>query len=134
MILPAQHHAASASSRVLYAAIHNAVRCTLAQGAEATLATEDAPKLSHACFANPVKADVLINGRKIAGAAQRRTRAGLLHQGSIQFDALPAEFAERFAGALWQSCKQMTPSKQLEQIAQQIAAEKYETDGWLRRV
>src|SRR6266436_888669 len=36
------------------------------------------------CFANPVRADVMVNGRKVAGAAQRRTRAGLLHQGSIQ--------------------------------------------------
>jgi len=39
---------------------------------------------SYRCFSNPVPADVMLNGRKIAGAAQRRTRAGLLHQGSIQ--------------------------------------------------
>jgi lipoate-protein ligase A len=36
------------------------------------------------CFANPVRADVMVDGRKIAGAAQRRTRHGLLQQGSIQ--------------------------------------------------
>jgi len=36
------------------------------------------------CFANPVPADVMMDGRKIAGAAQRRARRGLLQQGSIQ--------------------------------------------------
>jgi lipoate-protein ligase A len=36
------------------------------------------------CFAGHEKFDVLWHGRKIAGAAQRRTRAGLLVQGSIQ--------------------------------------------------
>src|SRR2546423_1117404 len=41
-------------------------------------------RYSDNCFANPVRADVLLDGRKIAGAAQRRTTRGLLHQGSIQ--------------------------------------------------
>ncbi len=36
------------------------------------------------CFAGHEKSDVLWRGRKIAGAAQRRTRAGLLIQGSVQ--------------------------------------------------
>ena len=36
------------------------------------------------CFEGYEKFDVLWNGRKIAGAAQRRTRHGLLIQGSIQ--------------------------------------------------
>ena len=31
--------------------------------------------------------DLVANGRKIAGGAQRRTRNGLLHQGSIRLDA-----------------------------------------------
>jgi lipoate-protein ligase A len=36
------------------------------------------------CFAGYEKSDVLWLGRKIAGAAQRRTKAGLLIQGSVQ--------------------------------------------------
>jgi lipoate-protein ligase A len=36
------------------------------------------------CFAGYEKSDLLWRGRKIAGAAQRRTRAGLLIQGSVQ--------------------------------------------------
>lgn len=36
------------------------------------------------CFVGHEKSDLLWRGRKIAGAAQRRTRAGLLIQGSVQ--------------------------------------------------
>ncbi|MCP5520383.1 MAG: hypothetical protein H7A46_02395 [Verrucomicrobiales bacterium] len=36
------------------------------------------------CFVGAEEHDLLLNGRKIAGAAQRRTRLGLLIQGSIQ--------------------------------------------------
>lgn len=36
------------------------------------------------CFSGPEKFDLLFDGRKIAGAAQRRSRKGLLIQGSLQ--------------------------------------------------
>ena len=55
----------------------------------ADLADEDIPhsvdRLTMVCFQNPTKYDVLLNGVKIAGSAQRRTVHGLLHQGSIHF-------------------------------------------------
>jgi lipoate-protein ligase A len=35
------------------------------------------------CMARPTKYDVVWQGRKIAGAAQRKTRDGFLHQGTI---------------------------------------------------
>jgi lipoate---protein ligase len=37
----------------------------------------------HFCMAKPTIYDVMIDGRKIGGGAQRRTKHGLLHQGSI---------------------------------------------------
>ena len=37
----------------------------------------------HFCFAKPTKYDVMIGGKKVAGAAQRRKKNGFLHQGSI---------------------------------------------------
>ena len=36
------------------------------------------------CFVGAEREDLLIGGRKIAGAAQRRNRMGLLIQGSVQ--------------------------------------------------
>lgn len=35
------------------------------------------------CMAKPTQYDVMVGGRKVGGAAQRRTKAGYLHQGSI---------------------------------------------------
>ena len=44
---------------------------------------DDATGLAQ-CFANPVNHDVVgPDGLKVAGAGQRRTRRGLLHQGSV---------------------------------------------------
>jgi len=40
------------------------------------------------CMARPTQYDVVYQGRKIAGAAQRRTKRGYLHQGTISL-ALP---------------------------------------------
>ncbi len=42
----------------------------------------------HFCFAKPTKYDVMIGGKKVAGAAQRKKQNGFLHQGSISL-ALP---------------------------------------------
>lgn len=38
---------------------------------------------SHFCMARPTQYDVIYEGRKIAGAAQRRRKQGYLHQGTI---------------------------------------------------
>lgn len=57
-------------------------------------AAEAAPKKSSDCFENPVTDDLLSKGCKVAGAGQRRTRQGLLHQGSLQLGS------DRFTQAL----------------------------------
>ena len=85
------------------------------------------------CFANPVRADVMINGRKIAGAAQRRTRRGLLQQGSIQGIVMKTDLAEKFAQALSTNCSEIEISEELFQRAQELAQRKYGTESWLRK-
>jgi lipoate-protein ligase A len=87
---------------------------------------------SHNCFANPVHADVMLNGRKIAGAAQRRTRRGLLQQGSIQGVELENDLAERFAHALSVNCSERQMSKEVVDRARELAQQKYGADFWLR--
>ncbi len=84
------------------------------------------------CFANPVHADVMLNGRKIAGAAQRRTRRGLLQQGSIQGVDLENDLAERFARALSVNCSERQMSKEVLDRARELAQQKYGADFWLR--
>jgi len=59
-----------------------------------TLTPEDGALADNAssrfCMARPTKYDVVWQGRKIAGAAQRKTRDGFLHQGTIAL-AMPKQ-------------------------------------------
>ena len=48
----------------------------------------------------------MMDGRKIAGAAQRRTRRGLLQQGSIQGITMKTDLAQKFAQALSANCSE----------------------------
>ena len=133
LVLPSPVASRFRSSRVVYAEVHGAIRQALAPRLAAALASSAAPKVSEACFANAVESDVISHGRKIAGAAQRRTRAGLLHQGSIQCETLPAAFRDEFAGSLCPVFERRSfPSEVLER-AETIAREKYATPAWLRR-
>jgi lipoate-protein ligase A len=53
------------------------------------------PDCSHFCMAKPTKYDVMWNGRKVAGAAQRKTRKGFLHQGTIALVTPPLEYLKQ---------------------------------------
>lgn len=134
IIVPASHPWFARSSLDIYAEIHEAIRRSLkANDVEAILASSAGRKVSEDCFANAVRADVLSNGRKIAGAAHRRTRAGLLHQGSIQCRGLPSGFRNDLAGILCEQFIRQTASPETLRWATRIAAAKYGTAEWLRR-
>jgi lipoate-protein ligase A len=134
IIIPANDSVFAESSTSIYEQIHRAVsHALLVSGENAKLATEKSPNISESCFANAVRADVLVNGRKVAGAAQRRTRRGLLQQGSIQHVDLAEDFGERFA-------QELSPQRIGQELngpildrAREIAANKYGTAAWLRR-
>jgi lipoyl(octanoyl) transferase len=87
----------------------------------------------NSCFANPVRADVLIDGRKIAGAAQRRTRRGLLQQGSIQGVDIGNGLAERFPQTLSANCSERKVDDEILNRARELAEWKYGTEAWLRK-
>ena len=82
-----------------YRRVHEWIRAAFT---DAGLATELAPccrkEAPGLCFIGAEQFDVLWQGRKIAGAAQRRTRDGLLIQGSIQSPSGPSrsEFETAF--------------------------------------
>ncbi len=134
VIIPASHPFFVRSSPEIYAALHDAIRRALeANGVDAFLAESAAPKVSESCFANAVRADLMSGGQKIAGAAHRRSRAGLLHQGSIQQRDLPERFRSDFAQVLCDRTETRTLSPELMKRAIQIAESKYGTADWLMR-
>jgi lipoate---protein ligase len=53
------------------------------------------PNCSHFCMAKPTKYDVMWEGRKVAGAAQRKTRKGFLHQGTIALVMPPLQYLQQ---------------------------------------
>jgi lipoate-protein ligase A len=134
VIIPKAHPFFARSSLEIYAALHDAIRRALeANQIEATLLDEAASRVSEDCFANAVRADVMSNGRKIAGAAHRRSRFGLLHQGSIQQPDLPDHFRTDFALRLCDRSEKKMLKPALIARATGIAAAKYGTTEWLMR-
>jgi lipoate-protein ligase A len=134
LILPAAHASFVSSARAIYGAVHAALRDVFRQiGIETELAQAAAPRISDACFANPVFADLMVGDRKVAGAAQRRTRAGLLQQGSIQFQNLSRDLGKRLAGALASSITERASDGDIMARAEELSAQKYGTLAWLER-
>jgi lipoate-protein ligase A len=134
IVIPEAAELFASSSKAIYSVIHLALRDALIAGGNGVeLATAEAPEKSEACFASPVIADVLLNGHKVAGAAHRRTRRGLLHQGSIQNIDVSTELASAFANRLSGKCTEQQISPRLCTRAGEIATLKYGTDSWLRR-
>jgi lipoate-protein ligase A len=134
IIIPSDDAAFSESSMPIYEKTHGAIQRALqSSGTTAELASSSSPKISDSCFANAVRSDVLLNGRKVAGAAQRRTRRGLLQQGSIQNVDIDNGLAERFAQELGEMPEEQTFDTALIRRAHEIAERKYGTAEWLRR-
>jgi len=134
VIIPAIHPFFARSSLAIYSDLHDAIREALQEnGIEATLANSVSPRVSEDCFANAVRADVISQGRKIAGAAHRRSRSGLLHQGSIQNPKLPHRFSNDFAHTLCDRFERRAVSQELVERASTIAQAKYGTTEWLMR-
>ena len=84
-VVPPDHEWHSFSAEESYRRIHDWLRCAFA---ELEIETELAPCCQKSrlgqCFVGHEKFDLLWGGKKIAGAAQRRNKFGLLIQGSIQ--------------------------------------------------
>lgn len=84
-VFPPNHEWHSLKAEESYRRIHDWLRLAFA---ELNIETELAPcckkSLPGQCFVGYEKFDLLWQGRKIAGAAQRRNKLGLLIQGSVQ--------------------------------------------------
>jgi lipoate-protein ligase A len=83
------------------------------------------------CFVDePVAGDLGAFGHKIAGAAQRRTRLSLLHQGSIQF---PVQINwMNAANLLADRVIHFHPGDASEEAAESLMREKYGSRAWLQ--
>ncbi|HWF19429.1 MAG TPA: lipoate--protein ligase family protein [Verrucomicrobiae bacterium] len=124
-----------------YKRVHEWIRAAfLKMGVNTELADCCRKALPGQCFAGHEKFDVLWQGRKIAGAAQRRTKNGLLIQGSVQppptkisrsdWERAMCDVAQAEQGILWEN---FVPTPALNERVTELAAKTYSTAEYNQR-
>ncbi len=127
-----------------YLVIHEAVMKGIsALGTHtALMAPEKAEKHDRAtlqCFVSPSPHDIMAeSGAKLAGAAQRRTHIGILHQGSIAMAAahglgraaLIHALERAFSAAFQAEYLPFVPAPDFLEKVSALAERKYSTDAW----
>jgi lipoate-protein ligase A len=138
LVFPPGHDWYSLSATDSYRRMHEWIQAAFAR---LDLPTELAPACRKTrpgqCFQGHERFDLLCRGQKIAGAAQRRTRDGLLIQGSVQPPPLaPAradwqramcDVACSAPGAQWANFE---PDAPLAEQARQLVRQKYSQPGY----
>lgn len=124
-----------------YCHIHQCIRDAFGKlGISTELAASARIAAPGECFAGYEKSDVLWHGRKIAGAAQRRNRCGLLIQGSVQPPPIPlsreaweSALIDGFNARLGCVGKPFDLDELLEARVKQLVEQKYGCDSFNRK-
>ncbi len=136
LVVPTRFVLARRRGNESYRVIHSALGKALQEVQVATeLVAEEKPVGdSPVCFEKPVTWDLVdIRGAKVAGAGQRRTRRGLLHQGSVSsVDSVErSSLFNRLATGLADKVEKM----RIEPPERKLAAfkERFSRPDWLQR-
>ena len=139
-VVPLGHEWHSLKAEESYRRVHEWIQSAFAK---LKIETELAPcckkTLPGQCFAGYEKSDLLWHGKKIAGAAQRRNRLGLLIQGSVQPPTQKSEVrSQKSERADWEHAmceagraefgiewSDYKPDSKLQEHAEQLASQKY---------
>lgn len=131
LVVPADEPFVKLRPAETYRLIHEMISVVLGTSAiSARLTGPEDCRPGDACFAAPSLHDVTAGGRKVCGGAQRRTRRGLLHQGSIQNIIMPENFGAVLSGALSDRVEGFSPPAKLFERAHRLATKKYATEDW----
>jgi lipoate-protein ligase A len=141
LAFPPAHSWYELRAEASYERVHQWLQSGFARlGVPTALAPEPRKEIQGQCFVGYERHDLLWQGRKVAGAAQRRTRAGLLIQGSVQpppiglerkhWERAWCEAATEAWNTPWEGWS--LPDLGLER-ARQLTAEKYSQASYNRR-
>jgi lipoate-protein ligase A len=133
LAFPAAHEWYSLSATGSYLRVHEWLQAAFTRlNVDTQLAAVKVKAQPGECFVGCEKSDLLWRGRKIAGAAQRRRREGLLIQGSVQPPSLPmarteweramSDAARDLHGVHW---IEFQADELLQRRAQELAVQKY---------
>lgn len=143
---PAEHWLNTLDRTRSYDCINHAVQNALVNlNLNVSLSNDDIPRsvdrLTMVCFTNPTKYDIMLNGKKVGGSAQRRVREGLLHQASLHFggplpiqrNLLQSAIARALANSLDLNYQIFTPDPFFIGKTLDFICEKYDNTSWTNR-
>ena len=141
VVIPSVHEWWGLRAPASYCRLHEWLRLGFQHlGVETRLAPAPDPSGPGQCFIGADEKDLLLQGRKIAGAAQRRSRTGLLIQGSVQ-PPPPGIVRTDWEKAMLQTAtaewevewRAWEPSAKWVERIEQLAEVKYRSNGYLHR-
>jgi len=132
LAMPRNHPLTQLKGAESYRVIHEAVAMALKEcGTLCKLTTSQKDNDTATCFTNPVTHDIVRpTGEKLAGAGQRRTKYGLLHQGAV----IGIRDIQLWRASLIKSLSHQavvwSPDKTLIQSVDTIAKSRYSNPAW----
>jgi lipoate-protein ligase A len=137
-VYPPGHEWHSLKAEESYRRVHEWIQSAFAQ---LNVVTELAPCCKKSapgqCFAGHEKSDLLWRGKKIAGAAQRRNKLGLLIQGSVQPPPVSLARVDWENAMREAACEQfrvewceLSPEAGLQEHAEKLARQKYSQNSY----
>ena len=140
-VYPPGHEWHSLKAEESYRRVHEWIQSAFAQ---LNVVTELAPCCKKSapgqCFAGHEKSDLLWRGKKIAGAAQRRNKLGLLIQGSVQPPPVSLARVDWENAMREAACEQfrvewceLSPEAGLQEHAEKLARQKYSQNSYIQK-
>lgn len=134
LVVPRDHLMMRMSALDSYRAIHEVVAALLSgEGLCAQISGVVTAAPVSSCFVQPVQYDVVAGSTKLAGAAQRRTRWGMLHQGSIHAPESRRALSEKLGDSLSGNLRRLPLPAEAAQEAARLVDEKYGRPEWLAK-
>jgi lipoate-protein ligase A len=134
VVVPPGHSLHDLKTADAYCALHKAVAASFEVQPHLHDAELHSPQGRYECFQKPVRGDVVADGRKLAGGAQRRTKSGMLHQGSIDAKLSAAQLKRGFRETSGINFENYQVTDAERTIAEKLVVEKYATDAWNRHL
>jgi lipoate-protein ligase A len=128
LAIPSREPLAGWNSVEMYRAIHEALLPAIRSIAPgARMVTPEECRCGAVCFESPVAHDVVEGSRKVLGGAMRRSRAGVLYQGSLQGVEMDPY---SLAAALAESVEDFSSVEAVEEAAGVLEGVRYGTEAW----
>lgn len=128
LAIPESEEFSHANAAKIYESLHEALLPAIRQILpEAKLVAPEDCRCGPVCFESPVAYDIVAGPRKILGGALRRSKQGVLYQGSLHAAVLPLSLAE----ALADEVLPLENLPTLEKSADALAGQRYSAPDWL---